>query len=129
MARQDDAYMVFLGDYGDRGAYSAEVYYVVLSLKLAYPNQVILLRGNHEGPKALLAYPHDLPLQLQHRFPNDWKTIYDKMFTLFDLLYNAVYVEGRYLMVHGGVSPQIRSLDDLAKADLDVGFVGGFALE
>ncbi len=41
MARQDDAYMVFLGDYGDRGAYSAEVYYIILSLKLAYPDQVI----------------------------------------------------------------------------------------
>ncbi len=45
------------------------------------------------------------------------------MFTLFGLLYNAVYVDGRYLMVHGGVSPQIRSLDDLAKADLASGLL------
>ncbi len=114
---QTDAYMIFLGDYGDRGPHSTEVYYVILSLKLAYPKQVILLRGNHEGPKSLLAYPHDLPLQLQHRFPADWKIIYDKMFRLFSLLYNAVYVDGRYLMVHGGVSPQICSLNDLATAN------------
>lgn len=117
MANQENAYLIFLGDYGDRGAYSAEVYYVILSLKLAYPKQVILLRGNHEGPKDLMAYPHDLPMQFQHRFPSDWKTIYDKMFSLFDLLYNAVYVEERYLMVHGGISPQIRSLEDIAKAN------------
>ena len=117
MTRNKDAALIFLGDYGDRGAYSAEVYYVILSLKLAYPKQVILLRGNHEGPKDLMAYPHDLPMQFQHRFPSDWKTIYDKMFSLFDLLYNAVYVEERYLMVHGGISPQIRSLEDIAKAN------------
>jgi protein phosphatase len=123
MANQDDAYLIFLGDYGDRGAYSVEVYYVVLSLKLAYPNQVILLRGNHEGPKSLMAYPHDLPMQLQHRFPTDWVVIYDKMFRLFDLLYNAVYVDGQYLMVHGGISPQIRSLSDLANADLKSGLL------
>jgi len=123
MANQTDAYIIFLGDYGDRGAYSTEVYYVILSLKLAYPNQVILLRGNHEGPKSLMAYPHDLPLQLKRRFPNDWKTVYDKILVLFNLLYNAVYVEGRYLMVHGGVSPQIRSFEDLAKADLASGLL------
>jgi protein phosphatase len=111
-----DAYLIFLGDYGDRGAYSVEVYSVILSLKLAYPKQVILLRGNHEAPKSLMAYPHDLPLQLRQHFPNDWKVIYEKMFRLFNLLYNAVYVEGRYLMVHGGVSPQIHSLEDIAKA-------------
>ncbi|MEM3881719.1 MAG: metallophosphoesterase, partial [Candidatus Bathyarchaeia archaeon] len=61
LATQEDALMIFLGDYGDRGAYSVEVYYTVLRLKLAFPEQVMLLRGNHEGPADLLASPHDLP--------------------------------------------------------------------
>ena len=51
MEQSKAAVLVFLGDYGDRGPNSAEVYYVVLKLKLAFPSQVILLRGNHEAPK------------------------------------------------------------------------------
>jgi len=117
LASQSDAYLIFLGDYGDRGACSVEVYYVILSLKLAYPKQVILLRGNHEAPKSLMAYPHDLPIQFQLHFQNDWQVIYNNLYRFFDLLYNAAYVEGRYLMVHGGVSPQIHSFEDLAEAN------------
>ncbi|MDH5783063.1 MAG: metallophosphoesterase [Candidatus Bathyarchaeota archaeon] len=41
--------LVFLGDYGDRGINSPEVYYVVLKLKEAFPKNVVLMRGNHEG--------------------------------------------------------------------------------
>ena len=38
--------LVFLGDYGDRGSF--EVFMPLLELKLMFPNQVWLLRGNHE---------------------------------------------------------------------------------
>lgn len=37
------------GDYVDRGAWGVELLLAVLSLKLAYPQNVFLLRGNHEG--------------------------------------------------------------------------------
>jgi len=83
---------------------------------MAFSKQVVLLRGNHEAPKDLLGYPHDLPLQFQNRFGKDWKTTYEKTRALFACLYNAVFVEDRYLVVHGGVSPQIRSLQDIAQA-------------
>ena len=63
-----DVLLVFLGDYGDRGDYSAEVYYVVLKLKQIFPENVILMRGNHEGPPDLIASPHDLPTQMRNRF-------------------------------------------------------------
>ncbi|MFA6066069.1 MAG: metallophosphoesterase [Candidatus Babeliaceae bacterium] len=41
-------YFIFLGDYSDRGMAGAEVLYTLLRLKLANPDHVILLRGNHE---------------------------------------------------------------------------------
>lgn len=116
MEKTKEATLIFLGDYGDRGDKSAEIYYAILKLKLAFPRQVVLLRGNHEAPKDLLGYPHDLPFQFQNRFGEDWKMAYEKTRALFAYLYNAVFVEDRYLMIHGGVSPQIKSLRDIAQA-------------
>ncbi len=116
MQQTKKAKLVFLGDYGDRGPYSVEVYFVILSLKLAFPEQVFLLRGNHEGPKDLMVSPHDLPLQFKSRFKDDSGEAYLKTRKLFNYLYNAVYVSERYLIVHGGLSPEIRSLKDIAQA-------------
>jgi diadenosine tetraphosphatase ApaH/serine/threonine PP2A family protein phosphatase len=118
LAAHKDATLVFLGDYGDRGPYSAEVYYTVLRLKLAFPEQVVLLRGNHEGPEDLTASPHDLPMQFQDRFKENGKAAYSKVRELFTYLYNAALVEERCLMVHGGLPPHVNSIQDLARAHL-----------
>lgn len=109
-------FLILLGDYGDRGSQSAEVYHLVLKMKLLYPEQVILMRGNHEGPGDLLAYPHDLPAQFQTRFGKKWKEAYSKIRGLFEHLYNAVLIEERYLMIHGGLPPQAKTIEDLAYA-------------
>lgn len=120
-----DARMIFLGDYGDRGLYSAEVYYTVLKLKLMYPEQVLLLRGNHElfwirgGIDDLTPSPHDLPMQFQARFGRNWNEAYSSIRKLFDYLYTAVLVEERYLLVHGGVPSEAKTIHDFAFADRD----------
>ncbi len=116
MQKTTDATMIFLGDYGDRGDKPAEIYYLILQLKLNYPKQVVLLRGNHEGPKNLEASPHDLPERLQAKFGEDSERVYEKIRTLWGWLYNGVFVDGRFLMVHGGVSPEINSFQDVAQA-------------
>jgi diadenosine tetraphosphatase ApaH/serine/threonine PP2A family protein phosphatase len=116
MKRTDEATLIFLGDYGDRGEKSPETYYLILKLKLAFPKQTVLLRGNHEAPKDLLGVPHDLPIQFQNRFANTWQQAYEQIRSLHDCLYNALYVEGRYLMLHGGLSLDINSLQDIAQA-------------
>ena len=116
MPRNDDAVMVFLGDYGDRGPYSAEVYYTVLNLKLLFPKQVVLMRGNHEGPDDLMADPHDLPVQFQTRFGKGWAGAYERIRRLFAGMYNAVLVEERYLLIHGGLPQQVSKIEELAHA-------------
>jgi diadenosine tetraphosphatase ApaH/serine/threonine PP2A family protein phosphatase len=117
MEADKDAVIVFLGDYGDRGAQSPELYWSLLRLKLAFPAQVVFLRGNHEGPSDLLAEPHDLPKMLQRKFGDKWVAVYQRLRELFGYFYNAVYVEERYLMVHGGLPQKLRSLQEIADAD------------
>jgi protein phosphatase len=114
----DDDVVIFLGDYGDRGAYSAEIYYTILKLKLLFPKQVILIRGNHEGPDDLMVDPYDLPSQFQMRFGKGWTRTHSRIRKLFACMYNAVVVEKRYLIIHGGLSQKIGKIEDLAYAHL-----------
>jgi protein phosphatase len=116
MRKSQTVFLIFLGDYGDRGEFSAEVYYTVLKLKLQYPKQIVLMRGNHEGPEDLLASPHDLPMQFQTRFGGKWTEGYHGILELFPYLYNSVLVEERCLMVHGGLPQQAQTIEDFAYA-------------
>jgi len=112
----EDILLIFLGDYGDRGSYSPEVYYVVLKLKELFPERVVLMRGNHEGPDDLLAYPHDLPLHLNRKFGERSSEVYLKLRELFNYLYNAVLILERYILLHGGAPSQASTIDDVAYA-------------
>jgi protein phosphatase len=112
----ENVLLIFLGDYGDRGDYSVEVYYTVLTLKQLFPANVLLLRGNHEGPEDILAYPHDLPMQLRMRFGKDGLKVYERVRELFSSFYNAALVEKQYIIIHGGVPSQARGIEDLAYA-------------
>ena len=117
-SKNHDIFLVFLGDYGDRGLYSPEVYYVILKLKVAFPENVLLMRGNHEGPDDLLPYPHDLPQSLGRKFGKEGPVVYSKVREIFPSLYNIVVVNNRYVLIHGGVPSKVASIDDLRFAHL-----------
>jgi diadenosine tetraphosphatase ApaH/serine/threonine PP2A family protein phosphatase len=111
-----DVLLIFLGDYGDRGTQSPEVFFIVLKLKELFPEQVVLMRGNHEGPYDLLASPHDLPIHLNRKFDERGSEVYLKLRELFNHLYTSVLVKDRYVFLHGGVPSQATSINDIAYA-------------
>ena len=112
-----NVHLIFLGDYGDRGSRSPDVYFVILKLKETFPDKVVLMRGNHEGPNDLIPCPYDLPKQFGAKFgEKDGKALVFEMRRLFKRLYNAVLIEKWAILIHGGVPSNAKSIEDLAWA-------------
>ncbi len=96
-------YVIFLGDYVDRGPYQIETLVLLSMIKKYYGEKVILLRGNHEPPEWLPPYPHDFPYRLAERFgTNKAKEIYGVSQAIFEQLPLMTLLEGQALFVHGG---------------------------
>lgn len=104
---------LFLGDYVDRGYYSLEVLLYLLCLKLKYPNQIFLLRGNHESPQITRTY--GFYSELAAKFPD--QTVYLRCCDLFNYLPVAATINDRIFAVHGGLAPSIHLLDQIHAAD------------
>lgn len=94
--------LVFLGDYVDRGSDSVGVMYSVCHLKSAYPDSVVLMRGNHEAPAELPFSSHNLPHEIKERFGERGKEVYAKILPMFRLLTLATVIRQKLLLVHGG---------------------------
>ena len=97
-------HMVFLGDYADRGRYGIEVLYTLLRLKLANPDRVFLLRGNHE----------EISIAARYGFLNEGRTKYgtafdaQKVARAYDFFPVVLYIGkgGNFIQCHhGGMEP------------------------
>src|SRR5207302_863489 len=97
-------FMVFLGDYTDRGAYGAEVLYTLLRLKLANPDRVVLLRGNHED----VAMPSRYGFLREGREKYGGEFDIQKVMRAYDFLPVVLYLGSGEDFVqcnHGGLEP------------------------
>jgi hypothetical protein len=100
-----NTYLVFLGDYVDRGYYGAEVIYTLLRLKIANPDQVILVRGNHEDTSFHMHGAYSFKDELGFKFRPD-KDVEKLIARLYNFLPVALYVGygNDYLQCcHGGI--------------------------
>ena len=98
---------LFMGDYVDRGYYSVESVSLLLCLKVRYPRRIFLTRGNHESRQVTQAYGFYDECIRKYENPEIWKYFTD----LFDFLPFTTLVEGRIFCLHGGLSPEISTLD------------------
>lgn len=114
--RENKPFLIFLGDYIDRGPQQLKVLEKVLSMLIKNPEKVILLRGNHEGPPDLSVSPHDFPYHLRKRYGTKWSDAYQLYQEIFNDLYTATLIEERALLVHGGIPTQAIGVDDIAYA-------------
>jgi len=97
-------FMLFLGDYTDRGMYGVEVLYTIFRLKLENPNHVWMARGNHEDVS--LAANYGFLGEIQAKYGREFNTI--RLMRAYDFLPAVIYLghAGNFLQCnHGGMEP------------------------
>ena len=101
---------LFLGDYVDRGKNSVETIGLLLAYKIKYPNNFYLLRGNHESDNINRVYGFYDECKRRYNI-KVWKYFSD----CFNCLPVSALVDDKILCMHGGIGPDLASLDNIRK--------------
>ena len=99
---------LFLGDYVDRGKQSLETVSLLLCYKIKYPEKVTLLRGNHESSVTNRIYGFYDECKRRYNI-RLWKSFTD----LFNYLPVAALIDDKILCMHGGLSPDLKSIQNI----------------
>ena len=105
-----EANYLFLGDYVDRGKYSLETICLLLAYKIKYEENFFLLRGNHECASINRIYGFYDECKKRYNL-KIWKAFID----VFNCLPIAASIDDKILLMHGGLSPELKNVEQLKK--------------
>lgn len=105
---------LFMGDYVDRGYHSIEVITYLLCLKVRYSRRITLLRGNHESRNISQTYGfYDECIKKYNGDAKAWHLLND----VFDYMPITAVIQNQIFCLHGGLSAEIETLDEIRKME------------
>ncbi|GMP99922.1 hypothetical protein CsSME_00047215 [Camellia sinensis var. sinensis] len=138
---------LFLGDYVDRGQHSLETITLLLALKIQYPDNVFLIRGNHEAAdiNALFGFRLEciermvwnmqtlfslkgfevLTMNVYMQGESDGIWAWTRFNQLFNFLPLAALIEKKIICMHGGIGRSIHSVEQIEKLERPITMDGG----
>ena len=101
---------LFLGDLVDRGEFSIETATLIFIMKVLFPNNVYVIRGNHEFVETtenlgFLAEIHSL---------YGSREVFDSFMEVFSYLPLGARINGDIICLHGGIGPNVCDMDAVA---------------
>jgi serine/threonine-protein phosphatase PP1 catalytic subunit len=119
-----------LGDYVDRGKQSLETICLLLAYKIKYPENVFLLRGNHEcaSINRVYGFYDECKYKMFSICLNQLSVLYllvgkrrynTKLWRIFTDCFNclpvAAIIEEKIFCCHGGLSPDLQSIEQIRR--------------
>ena len=119
------SYIIFLGDYADRGPYGPEVIEFIQKKQKDNIN-VIALKGNHEdyeliGSELIPNFsPCDLISQYKRKLTgSNFKILFRNLYNWFESLSVAAVIKDKYFFVHGGISNKVKIKENMSKEGIE----------
>ncbi|OHT14236.1 Ser/Thr protein phosphatase [Tritrichomonas foetus] len=100
---------VFLGDIVDRGEFSLECVLIIFLMKVLYPNNVYIIRGNHEFQ--CVCSMGGFYNEISKVYPGT--PVFASFMKTFSLIPLAAVIDRSVILVHGGIGPSNYLISDL----------------
>ena len=101
---------VFLGDLIDRGEFSIETILFIYLLKICFPKDVFIIRGNHEISGVCIKF--GFKREIAKKYTS--QTLFKTFCTTFSYTPFAALIDSHILCIHGGIGPFVKSIKAIA---------------
>ena len=102
---------LFLGDFVDRGQFSFETIVLILTMKVLFPNEILIVRGNHEFKELFTHGLQSFGIELHDLYPNQSEEVSEAFENCFSYIPLAAIIDNNTICLHGGIGTSLKDGD------------------